>query len=46
MTLPPDFAAGLFYNDLEHEQARRWTALLMPQSMGYEFFCFFLFFFI
>lgn len=34
MSLPPDFAAGMFYNDLEPEQARRWTALLRAQSVG------------
>ena len=35
MQLPPDFAAGMFYNDLEPEQARRWTALLRAHSVGY-----------
>lgn len=34
MTLPPDIAAGMFYNDVEPEQSSRWTALLRPQSVG------------
>ena len=36
--LPPDFAQGMFYNDLEEEQAKHWTSLLKPQSEGYVMF--------
>lgn len=32
MALPPEFAAGMFYNDLEPEESKRWTALLRPHS--------------
>ena len=35
MALPPSDAANMFYNDLEREESRRWTALLKAQSVGY-----------
>lgn len=35
MTLPPDVAMSLFYNDLEPEEARYWASLLKPQSAGW-----------
>ncbi|MCJ1251283.1 hypothetical protein MMC30_008514 [Trapelia coarctata] len=34
IALPPDFAKGMFYNDLSEEQADSWTSLLKPQSAG------------
>lgn len=39
MALPPEFAAGMFYNDLESEQSNRWIALLKPHSVGYDCCC-------
>lgn len=38
MALPPSDAANMFYNDLEREESRQWTALLKPQSVGYALF--------
>ena len=35
MALPPSDAANMFYNDLEREESRHWTAMLKPQSVGY-----------
>lgn len=34
IALPSDFATGMLYNDLEAEQAKHWTSLLKPQSVG------------
>ncbi|MCJ1331853.1 hypothetical protein MMC10_008545 [Thelotrema lepadinum] len=34
LSLPPDFAMGMFYHDLEENQAKHWTCLLQPQSVG------------
>ena len=34
MALPPADAANMFYNDVERERSRLWTALLKPQSIG------------
>ena len=38
MALPPEFAAGMFYSDLEPEESKRWTALLRPHSAAYVYF--------
>ena len=35
MALPLADAANMFYNDVEREESRRWTALLKPHSVGY-----------
>ena len=40
MALPPDFAAGMFHNDLETELSNYWTIPLRPQSVGYARFGF------
>ena len=33
--LSPEFAMGMFYNDLEESEAKYWTSLVKPQSEGY-----------
>ena len=37
MALPPEFAAGMFYNDLDPEESKRWTALLRPHSAAWVY---------
>ena len=38
MALPPEFAAGMFYNDLEPEDSKRWTALVKSHSAAWAYF--------
>ena len=35
IALPPEHAAGMFYNDLEPEESKRLTALLKPHSAAW-----------
>ena len=40
MALPPDFAASMFYNELETELSNYWTTLLRTQSVRNTYFGF------